>query len=194
MLAMAAVNDTCSSRSRIRGGLISEGTSTTDGPLPPWSRKAAPRTRAISGLGAARSRRGAASYARRPASAAAASSGFRVETSRTRSRNKGKGRGARDEARPCCSALCSGSRDMAQECGSEVMAKSTGKVTIKRYANRQLYRHQSSSYITLDRLAQMYARGVNLRSSMQKQAMTSPARCSHRSSWMKKRAAQPCCL
>ena len=74
------------------------------------------------------------------------------------------------------------------------MAKSTGKVTIKKYANRLLYDTESSSYITLDRLAQMVLEGRELRSSMQKQAMTSPARCSHRSSWMKKRAAQPCCL
>jgi polyhydroxyalkanoate synthesis repressor PhaR len=35
------------------------------------------------------------------------------------------------------------------------MAKSTGKVTIKKYANRRLYDTESSAYITLDRLAQM---------------------------------------
>ena len=35
------------------------------------------------------------------------------------------------------------------------MAKSTGKVTIKKYANRRLYDTESSTYITLDRLAQM---------------------------------------
>src|SRR5437764_1099401 len=58
MPAIAAVNETCSSRSRIRGGLISDGTSTAAGPSPPWSRNAAPRTRAISGLGGGRSRRG----------------------------------------------------------------------------------------------------------------------------------------
>jgi polyhydroxyalkanoate synthesis repressor PhaR len=35
------------------------------------------------------------------------------------------------------------------------MAKSSGKVTIKKYANRRLYDTESSTYITLDRLAQM---------------------------------------
>ena len=33
------------------------------------------------------------------------------------------------------------------------MAKSSGKVTIKKYANRRLYDTESSTYITLDRLA-----------------------------------------
>ncbi len=35
------------------------------------------------------------------------------------------------------------------------MAKSSGKVTIKKYANRRLYDTESSTYITLDRLAAM---------------------------------------
>ena len=35
------------------------------------------------------------------------------------------------------------------------MAKSSGKVTIKKYANRRLYDTESSTYITFDRLAQM---------------------------------------
>ena len=35
------------------------------------------------------------------------------------------------------------------------MAKSAGKVTIKKYANRRLYDTESSAYITLDRLAAM---------------------------------------
>src|SRR3954464_14260661 len=39
------------------------------------------------------------------------------------------------------------------------MAKSTGKVTIKKYANRRLYDTESSAYITLDRLAQMVREG-----------------------------------
>ena len=39
------------------------------------------------------------------------------------------------------------------------MAKSTAKVTIKKYANRRLYDTESSSYITLDRLAQMVREG-----------------------------------
>jgi polyhydroxyalkanoate synthesis repressor PhaR len=39
------------------------------------------------------------------------------------------------------------------------MAKSTGKVSIKKYANRRLYDTESSSYITLDRLAQMVREG-----------------------------------
>src|ERR1700745_1400689 len=39
------------------------------------------------------------------------------------------------------------------------MAKSTGKVTIKKYASRRLYDTESSTYITLDRLAQMVREG-----------------------------------
>jgi polyhydroxyalkanoate synthesis repressor PhaR len=39
------------------------------------------------------------------------------------------------------------------------MAKNTGKVTIKKYANRRLYDTESSTYITLDRLAQMVREG-----------------------------------
>jgi len=39
------------------------------------------------------------------------------------------------------------------------MAKSTGKVTIKKYANRRLYDTESSTYITLDLLAQMVREG-----------------------------------
>jgi polyhydroxyalkanoate synthesis repressor PhaR len=39
------------------------------------------------------------------------------------------------------------------------MAKNTGKVTIKKYANRRLYDTESSTYITLDRLAQMVRDG-----------------------------------
>jgi polyhydroxyalkanoate synthesis repressor PhaR len=39
------------------------------------------------------------------------------------------------------------------------MAKGSGKVTIKKYANRRLYDTDSSSYITLDRLAQMIREG-----------------------------------
>ena len=39
------------------------------------------------------------------------------------------------------------------------MAKSTGKVTIKKYANRRLYDTGSSTYITLDRLAHMVREG-----------------------------------
>ena len=39
------------------------------------------------------------------------------------------------------------------------MAISSGKVTIKKYANRRLYDTESSAYITLDRLAQMVREG-----------------------------------
>ncbi|MGI8704471.1 MAG: polyhydroxyalkanoate synthesis repressor PhaR [Sphingomicrobium sp.] len=39
------------------------------------------------------------------------------------------------------------------------MGKSEGKVTIKKYANRRLYDTESSSYITLDRLAEMVRQG-----------------------------------
>jgi polyhydroxyalkanoate synthesis repressor PhaR len=39
------------------------------------------------------------------------------------------------------------------------MSKSSGKVTIKKYANRRLYDTESSTYITLDRLAQMVREG-----------------------------------
>ena len=39
------------------------------------------------------------------------------------------------------------------------MTKASGKVTIKKYANRRLYDTESSVYITLDRLAQMVREG-----------------------------------
>jgi polyhydroxyalkanoate synthesis repressor PhaR len=39
------------------------------------------------------------------------------------------------------------------------MAKSGDKVTVKKYANRRLYDTESSSYITLDRLAAMIREG-----------------------------------
>jgi polyhydroxyalkanoate synthesis repressor PhaR len=39
------------------------------------------------------------------------------------------------------------------------MGTSSGKVTIKKYANRRLYDTESSSYITLDRLGQMIREG-----------------------------------
>jgi len=39
------------------------------------------------------------------------------------------------------------------------MVKTTGKVTIKKYANRRLYDTESSSYITLDKLAIMIREG-----------------------------------
>jgi len=39
------------------------------------------------------------------------------------------------------------------------MAKSSDKVTIKKYANRRLYDTESSSYITLERLAEMVREG-----------------------------------
>ena len=39
------------------------------------------------------------------------------------------------------------------------MGKSGGKVVIKKYANRRLYDTESSTYITLDRLAQMVREG-----------------------------------
>ena len=39
------------------------------------------------------------------------------------------------------------------------MAKASGKVTIKKYANRRLYDTECSTYITLDRLAQMVREG-----------------------------------
>ena len=39
------------------------------------------------------------------------------------------------------------------------MAKSSGKATIKKYANRRLYDTESSTYITLDKLAEMIREG-----------------------------------
>src|SRR6476661_9931317 len=39
------------------------------------------------------------------------------------------------------------------------MTRSSGKVTIKKYANRRLYDTESSTYITLDRLAHMVREG-----------------------------------
>src|SRR6478735_331942 len=126
----------------------------TGAPCPPWSRSAAPRTRAISGFGDGRSRRGAVSYARSPTSASDASFESRADTSRTNSRNSGSGRGARS----CCSALCCGSKARVSV-GEFFMSKASGKVTIKKYANRRLYDTESSTYITLDRLAQMVREG-----------------------------------
>src|SRR3954452_2457295 len=105
-------------------------------------------------LRAGRARRGDASYARNPSSASAASFGSRADTSRTNSRNSGSGRGARS----CCSALSTGSKPCVSV-GELFMAKSSGKVTIKKYANRRLYDTESSTYITLDRLAQMVREG-----------------------------------
>ena len=43
------------------------------------------------------------------------------------------------------------------------MAKSSGKATIKKYANRRLYNTRSSSYITLDHLAKMTREGVDFK-------------------------------
>ena len=40
------------------------------------------------------------------------------------------------------------------------MAKSSDKVVIKKYANRRLYNTQTSSYVTLDHLAQMVKEGT----------------------------------
>src|SRR5215213_4290990 len=151
--ATAATSETSASRSRIRGGLISDGMRTAGAPSPPWSRRHAPAKRATSGIGAARDRRSAASYALSPLSASRASSGSFSETRRTNSRNSGSGRGARS----CCSALCCGSRPGAFR--ERFMTKSAGKVTIKKYANRRLYDTESSTYITLDRLAQMVREG-----------------------------------
>src|SRR5438067_1263735 len=154
MRATAPASDVCASRSRIRGGLISDGTSTAGAPSPAWSRRQAPPTRAISGIGSDRAMRSAASYARRPESASRASSGSRSDTCRTNSRNSGSGRGACS----CCTALCSGSRSLLRS-RERFMAKSSGKVTIKKYANRRLYDTESSAYITLDRLAHMVREG-----------------------------------
>src|SRR5512133_2414319 len=39
------------------------------------------------------------------------------------------------------------------------MTKASGKIVIKKYANRRLYDTESSTYITLDRLAQMVREG-----------------------------------
>jgi polyhydroxyalkanoate synthesis repressor PhaR len=39
------------------------------------------------------------------------------------------------------------------------MGKSSGKVVIKKYANRRLYDTESSTYVTLDRLAEMVREG-----------------------------------
>src|SRR4029079_9326635 len=58
----------------------------------------------------------------------------------------------------CCSALCCGSKARSAS-GEMFMAKSSGKVTIKKYANRRLYDTESSTYITLDRLAHMVREG-----------------------------------
>src|SRR5439155_932337 len=73
-------------------------------------------------------------------------------------RNSGSGRGALCATRSCCTALCCGSKSRSAD-EELFMAKSAGKVTIKKYANRRLYDTESSTYITLDRLAQMVREG-----------------------------------
>jgi polyhydroxyalkanoate synthesis repressor PhaR len=53
-------------------------------------------------------------------------------------------------------------REFIAATGAERMAKSTdasGTVIIKKYANRRLYNTETSSYITLDHLAQMTREG-----------------------------------
>src|SRR5689334_24922744 len=67
-------------------------------------------------------------------------------------RNRGRGRGR------CCSAAILGARLVSPVCKEPVMAASGSDddvVIIKKYANRRLYDTESSSYITLERLAEM---------------------------------------
>src|SRR3982750_99901 len=87
-------------------------------------------------------------------SASRARSGSRCDTWRSNSRNRVRGRGARS----CCTALLSGSKPPFALMEPD-MANSAGKVTIKKYANRRLYDTESSTYITLDRLALMVREG-----------------------------------
>ena len=61
-------------------------------------------------------------------------------------------------AAPCCGAAWRGAR-VRLALGAQFMSKSSGKVTIKKYANRRLYDTESSSYITLDRLGAMIREG-----------------------------------
>src|SRR5688500_1809671 len=67
-------------------------------------------------------------------------------------RNRGRGRGL------CCGAASFGVRaEPSASRGSSMASSASGDdvVIIKKYANRRLYDTESSSYITLDRLAEM---------------------------------------
>ncbi|MCK9540412.1 MAG: polyhydroxyalkanoate synthesis repressor PhaR [Novosphingobium sp.] len=50
---------------------------------------------------------------------------------------------------------------MAEKSGAEKSGRDTDTVIIKKYANRRLYNTRSSSYITLDHLAEMTREGVD---------------------------------
>src|SRR5215212_9352274 len=66
-------------------------------------------------------------------------------------RNRGSGRGL------CCGAASFGARAVSSIWGVRMAASGSGDeiVIIKKYANRRLYDTESSSYITLERLAEM---------------------------------------
>ena len=55
------------------------------------------------------------------------------------------------------------------------MARSSDKVTIKKYANRRLYDTESSSYITLDRLAEMVRDAARRAGQAKTLRVTAPA-------------------
>ena len=118
MRAIAAASDTCSSRSRICGGLISDGTSTAGGPVAAMIAQACTVERARFRAWVRRGRVAAPSRRRAsPASASRASSGSRSPTpaAPVRETEAGAARGARS----CCSALCSGSRASPTSFGSD---------------------------------------------------------------------------
>ena len=57
------------------------------------------------------------------------------------------------------------------------MAKSDEPITIKKYANRRLYNTGTSTYVTLEDLADMVKAGEISWSTTPRPARTSPARC-----------------
>ena len=66
-------------------------------------------------------------------------------------------------------------------------------IIIKKYANRRLYNTHSSSYITLDDLAQMTRDGVDFQVLDAKTGADITHGILTRSSWMKKPMANRCC-
>jgi polyhydroxyalkanoate synthesis repressor PhaR len=60
----------------------------------------------------------------------------------------------------CCVAASGGRANLQVGNVSEEKTKTEGPVVIKKYANRRLYNTQTSSYVTLDHLAQMVKEGT----------------------------------
>src|SRR5688572_17087677 len=114
--------------------------------LPPLARSAAP------GSGCAGAGLGASGTFLSPSGPSRIRAGFAAVCSRSKERNKGSGRGL------CCGAAKFGARLVLsgpEESGMAASRSDDDVVIIKKYANRRLYDTESSSYITLDKLAHM---------------------------------------